>query len=461
MSSSRESGGSPPTTSRRRFLIGAIGAAALGGAYLIRHKLLNRLSSWTRTEEWTATPPLRPHDAERDRATLYVAQGGTPPANVDEILKKLGGIETIVGKDDVVIIKVSAQWWNQGMTNVAAVKRTIERILEVPDFSGEVIVFENVHFRLADGSGLSRAWTHPSERNVDVEGWTTLGDLVTHFGAADAPVSFVGLVDAGATRDAVTWRDPGGKHGVYGGDERGPIGPDEDRDGYHWDFDAAFRHRRSRVDHAQTPLTWPRFTSPKTGLVVDLRDGVFQRAGGKLEPVKRKLTWINMTTANEHFDTGLTAACKSTMGVVDMSAGSPGIDPRTTSYMSCHDFGYPGAQWRMAGPLADFAKKVRAPDLYLTVAEWVGATPATGWSDETSDVRIGEAAAVHTKTVVAGTDPVAIDAWCARHLLMPIAGARKEMVDLDDESSKIVKFLRYYRWVAGSGTLDPKLVTIV
>ena len=68
-----------------------------------------------------------------------------------------------------------------GMTNVAAVKRMIEHILDRPNFAGEVIMFENTHFRMSDGSGLSRAWVAASERNVDVPGWRGLGDLITHF----------------------------------------------------------------------------------------------------------------------------------------------------------------------------------------------------------------------------------------------------------------------------------------
>jgi hypothetical protein len=133
-------------------------------------------------------------------------------------------------------------------------------------------------------------------------------------------------------------------------------------------------------------------------------------------------TSINMTTANEHAATGLTAACKSTMGVVDMSAGRLGLDPRVRACQSVHYFGAPDASWRMAGPLAHFARRVRAPDLHITVAHWVAATPARGWNPA-DDIRLAEPSAVRTDTVVAGTDPVAIDTWCARHLLMPIGGA--------------------------------------
>ena len=447
--------------SRRVFVAGGVIAVVGGAAFALRRKLVGAVASKTRLPSFSATPPLVPHDPVRDRKSIAVAQGGSPAENVDSALAKLGGIGKFVGEDDLVIIKVSAQWWNQGMTNVAAVKRAIEHVLERPGFRGEVVVFENVHFRLKDGSGLARAFTHPSVRNVDVPGWSRMGDLGPHFGALGAPVSLVGLVDAGTSElSDDDWWDPGHVHGVYGGDGRGPIAPGETRDGYRWDFDRVFRLRRSLVDHAQTLLTWPVFTSPHSGLVVDLKDGVFRREGGRLVKEPRKLTWINMTTANEHGSTGFTGACKSAMGVVDMSAGRLGSDPRVRAYQSTHYFGSPDASWRMAGPLAWFAHEVRAPDLYLTVAEWVAATPPGG-EPKDDDLRHSGASAFRKRTVVAGVDPVAIDSWCVRNLLMPIGGPGKALLDLDDENSKFVKFLRYYREVHGSGTMDPSLVDVV
>jgi hypothetical protein len=114
----------------------------------------------------------------------------------------------------------------------------------------------------------------------------------------------------------------------------------------------------------------------------------------------------------------------------------------------------------MAGPLAWFAREVRTPDLYLTVAEWVAATPPGG-APQDEDLRQAEGSAFRKRTVVAGVDPVAIDTWCVRNLLMPIGGPGRALYDLDDENSKFVKFTRYYRQVYGSGTLDPALVNVV
>lgn len=444
--------------SRRGVVLGALAAGVGGVAFALRGKL----RSMTQLASFTAPPPLVPHDPVRDRATIHVARGGSPAANVDAVLDRLGGVASVVGSDDVVAIKVSAQWWNQGMTNVAAVRRVIEQVIERPGFRGEVIVFENTHFRLADGSGLSRAWVHPSERNVDVPGWTSLGDLIPHFRARGAPVSFVGLVDAGlSSLSGDHWHDPGHACGVYGGDGRGPIADGDPRDGYHWDFGRTFRLRKTWFDDARTPLTWPRFTSPATGLVVDLKAGVLRREANRLVATDRKLTWLNLTTANEHSSTGFTGACKSTMGVVDMSAGTMGIDARVKGYASVHYFGQgaPSATWRMAGPLAQFAQEVRAPDLILTIAEWVAFEPAAP-TDE--DLRHSAATCTQMRTIVAGRDPVAIDSWVVRNLMRETPSVNRDAhFDLDDPHAKFTKFIRYYRQVRGAGTLDPAMITVV
>jgi hypothetical protein len=75
-------------------------------------------------------------------------------------------------------------------------------------------------------------------------------------------------------------------------------------------------------------------------------------------------------------------------------------------------------------------------------------------------VRLDEGAAVRTRTVVAGTDPVAIDQWIVRNLFMTRPGGRRELYDLDDPGSPLSRFLREYRAVHGSGTLDPSLVRV-
>jgi len=444
--------------SRRTFIAGGVLAALGGVGFVFRSKVKSKLRVWTRSKEFTATPALVPHDAATESRVVYTAKGAAPDAMIDAVLDKVD-VAKLVGIDDVVIIKVSAQWWNQGMTNVAAAKRVIERVLARPGFTGEVVVFESTHFRLADGSGLSRAWTRPSERNVDVPGWTKLGDLITHF-AQNAKVSFVGLVDGAESElGGDHWHDKEHTHGIYGGDGKGPLAAGETRDGYFWDFDRAFEKKRGWFETTKTPLSWPVFTAGKTETRIDLAKGAIAGPGAG-----KKVTWISMVTVNEHGATGMTACCKSAMGIVDMSAGRFGTDERTAGYNSVHYFGNPEATWRMAGPLAHFATHVRSPDLFIAVAEWVAMTPPGAWDDEVNDIRLAEASAHRANTVVAGNDPVAVDWYCAKHVLWPLAqkidAKNKAQFDLGDPSSKLSKFLRYYREVWKRGTMDDALITI-
>jgi hypothetical protein len=141
-----------------------------------------------------------------------------------------------------------------------------------------------------------------------------------------------------------------------------------------------------------------------------------------------------------------------------MSAGRMGTHPAARDYRSVHHFGEPDATWRMAGPLAHFAREVRAPDLYLAVAKWVAATPAGFPPDR--EIRVEAASAHRAGTVVAGTDPVAIDWWCAKNLVAPVS-SRRELVDPAHPDSKVVRFLRYYRQVYGAGTMDDALIDVV
>ncbi len=79
-----------------------------------------------------------------------------------KVLEMVGGIEAIVDKKDIVILKPNAQWWNQGMTNTNAMKQFIEEVLGIPGFSGEIIIAENHHYAVDN----SRGWT-TKKRNGD------------------------------------------------------------------------------------------------------------------------------------------------------------------------------------------------------------------------------------------------------------------------------------------------------
>ena len=56
----------------------------------------------------------------------------------------LNGTNGLISRNDVVLIKVNAQWKYRGCTNSDLVRGLIQRILDHPDgFDGEIVIFEN------------------------------------------------------------------------------------------------------------------------------------------------------------------------------------------------------------------------------------------------------------------------------------------------------------------------------
>jgi hypothetical protein len=104
-------------------------------------------------------PPMR-EKTENASQTLYRAVNGTPVQNIAKIIDMMGGIQNIIGFDDIVVIKPNVQWWNQGAPNLAVLKTFVDLIMErLGGFNGEVIVAENCHRG-------SSPWQHGGWSNV-------------------------------------------------------------------------------------------------------------------------------------------------------------------------------------------------------------------------------------------------------------------------------------------------------
>jgi hypothetical protein len=56
--------------------------------------------------------------AETTPVSLYRAVNGKPATNLEKVIHLLGGIEKVIGPNDVVVIKPNVQWWNQGAVEI-------------------------------------------------------------------------------------------------------------------------------------------------------------------------------------------------------------------------------------------------------------------------------------------------------------------------------------------------------
>lgn len=191
----------------------------------------------------------------------------------------------MIAADDVVLIKVNAQWKYRGCTNSDLVRGLIQRILDHPDgFTGEVVIIEN-----GQGRGSLRCDTMGGDYPAGV-----------HANAENELHSFVYLVDTvfhDHNRVSYYLLDP---------IRTTMIGPDDHgADGY----------------RVYQNVSYPCFTS-SGGHRVELREGIWNSGD-----YTQNLKLINVPVLKHH-DTGgseITASLKHFYGVLSMADGQSGF----------------------------------------------------------------------------------------------------------------------------------------
>ena len=224
---------------------------------------------------------------------------GNHHAGVDTLLSLMGGnglkfyrtaipgaqngANGLIAADDVVLIKVNAQWKYRGCTNSDLVRGLIQRVLEHPQgFQGEVVIVEN-----GQGRGSLACDTSSSYGNSEV-----------HANAQDESHSFLWLVNSlfRDSRVSAFLLDP--VRGTFLG------AGDHLANGY----------------RTYENVSYPCFTTAG-GRRVELRDGIWN---GTSHGANLKL--INVPVLKHH-DTGgseITGALKHMYGLVSMSDGQSG-----------------------------------------------------------------------------------------------------------------------------------------
>jgi len=333
--------------------------------------------------------------------TLYRAINGSAAENLRKVVAMLGGMETVTGPDDVVVIKPNVQWWNQGAPNLAAVTALVDLAMNRRGgFRGEVVIAENCHRGPAPWKSGSSGWTRSFVRNADQPASGTMNEVC-------------GILKKkyGRRFTACHWIDVGaGGRRVYG---------PQDGPGYvYCDGTGGVplitcTNGAGNGNYRATIMSYPVFTTD-AGTVVDFKNGIW--SGGCY--TGRPLRFINVAALNHHSAyCGVSGAVKNYLGISDLSGGP---DPRrggkiTGAYYNFHSF--PFDKWSH-GPVPGmlgaetgvFMNTIRKADLNIMTAEWVGLVSRT------------EAPVARTRAVLAASDPVALDYHAAKYVLYPNSG---------------------------------------
>jgi len=285
-----------------------------------------------------------------------------------------GGPGGVINSDDVVLIKVNCQWKCRGTTNTDLVRGLIHRILEHPDgFTGEVVIIEN---------GQGRGGFDGMAGGGNYSSWPEVASNV-YVNAEDETILTVDyLVNT-----------------VFQGAPVSSFLLDNIRSR----FIASDTHTSNGYRRIED-VSYPCFTSAG-GNRIELLEGVWENGGYN----QSKLKLINVPVLKDHGGTGITGVLKHVYGILSMADGSSDIRHYSQSGTQC------GKMWSL----------VRPPDFNILDCIWVSFESLTGYPPETT---------CRTNTLLAGIDPVALDYYAAKHIMLPLGGARASEHDPDSFS---------------------------
>jgi uncharacterized protein (DUF362 family) len=264
----------------------------------------------------------------------------------------------LIARNDVVLLKINSQWPERGGTNTDVLKELIQAIVDHPDgFIGEIVVADN-------GQGFgSMNW---DESNADDQDQSAQ-DVVNMF-SAEYNVS------------AYDWQPIRG------------LQVDE-----FLDTTSGYVVYRSADPETGIYVSYPMFTTT-FGTRISFRRGIWNGTG-----YEDRLKVINMPILKSHFRYGVTASVKSYMGVQ-----SEGLNGGLAN----------GHATVATGGMGTLMVETGLPTLNILDAIWVNANPyASSYTGPPTSYEV----ATRVNVLMASEDPVALDYWASKHVLIPTA----------------------------------------
>ena len=270
----------------------------------------------------------------------------------------VAGPDGIIAADDVVIIKINYLPDERGCTNSDLLRGLIRRIVDHPDtFTGEIVVCENT--QSVDTGGLDRHNNNAQNITLSphdvVVGFHSQGYTISDYIWTDIRYTSVG-----------EYSDSGDLTDGY------VVGP----------YD----------EEVQGRVSYPKFQTDY-GTYISLKYGVWDPVSGNYDDAHFK--WISVPILKSHHDTyGVTACVKMHMGT---GTGVLGANLHNAIYY---------------GILGKLLAEVRMPDLNILDGIWIQADPYDGPYCSYID-------ATRKDMLFASLDPVALDIWSVKNVLIP------------------------------------------
>jgi hypothetical protein len=283
---------------------------------------------------------------------------------LDPPFYKQGNAAGVIGPEDVIIIKINSQWAERGGTNTDLLKNLIQYITAHPGgFKGEVIIADNGQSMFgSQRNGGSLDWdnTNSKDRTQSAQ------DVADWFDSRGFKVS--GVLWDKFTRAKV-----------------GEFETGDNADGFVVE---------DGTQSTGLVVSYAKFTT-KYGTPVSFKKGIWNSAAKRYDSDKLKV--INAPVLKAHGQYQVTGAMKSYMGTPSNSL---------TNMAPHNSVGRGGMGTQMA--------MTRFPALNILDMIWIA--PDGGPNSPYSR-------AAEKNMIAASTDPVALDFWASKNVLMPAAQA--------------------------------------
>ena len=313
-------------------------------------------------------------------STIFVENSDGTDDGVARLVKSMNGkgidLYQLINFDDVVILKINCQWAERGGTNTDLISSVIQALTEHPGkFAGEVIVADNGQGQFGTdrrGGSLSWANANSADRKQSVM------DVVRIFKGKGFNVT------------GVLWDD-------FTGVQVQEFSQGDTRNGFVVE---------DGIRSTGLEISYPKFVT-EYGTHVSFKEGIWDR---ELETyLSDKLKVINMPILKSHGGFQVTAAVKNYMGTPS---------DRLTNRRAHNSVGVGGMGTQMA--------HTRMPILNILDMIWIGVD--RGPSSSYANAR-------QINKIAASLDPVALDYWASKNILIPeirtLPGGRETIMNPD------------------------------
>jgi len=274
---------------------------------------------------------------------------------------------------------VNGQWNERGGTNSDLVKALIQAILDHPDgFTGEIVVADNGQGQFgSSGNGGSLNWA----RNNAEDTSQSVQKVVDSFSDSHRVSTYLW--------DTITTK------------RVGEYSEGDNEDGY---VVNATANPRTGI-----MVSYPKFKT-RYGTYVSFKHGIWDLDTRTYDGERLKV--INVPVLKTHSGYGVTACVKHYMGVPS---------DKLTSRLGSRTHNTIGR-----GGMGTLMVETRFPVLNILDAIWVNANPVSG-----PITPYGRATRVNV--VAASTDPVALDHWAAKNILLEASPASSDRSTIDPD----------------------------